>query len=161
MDRFVTRCVWCRDLAKPLILLRDEGLPHQDPRHGLTYAHAWIGRCAGCGKAQLETFSHDCFSYDPDDVGDLYGWFSLDPPDADRLVELIQLQCPRPGVTSCDCEIHRSLRESLRHLPMHTRSLKPHPRYQDASEVRDEVVAVKIETIREGRVPVLLARGGA
>ncbi len=75
----------------------------------MVYTTADIDGCGACGQAVLEHYSHDCWSYDEDH--EMYWWYVLSA--ADTLALRAELHgCSSPLDSSCECVIHRSLRQS-------------------------------------------------
>jgi len=97
-----------------LLFLNKSGEPPGDPKHQIAYDHDVVEICPSCNGATLERLRHDCFDFE--DVWDQYEWYELSPEDCVRLRE-VAARCSEPLNPFCTCEVHQSLRESMRALP--------------------------------------------
>jgi hypothetical protein len=103
-------CVVCGSLnLAPLVWIDLRGVPHSDPGHNVVYDYTGVIVCGACGHAQLEKFSHDCWSMDED--WDMYWWYVLNPDDVKRFRQMLD-SCPNSLDPKCTCPVHEGLRHS-------------------------------------------------
>ena len=138
----VGTCIECGEPLAPALVIEERGTPHGDPGHSYVFSEQTLGRCA-TGHGQLESYSHDCWDYEDD--WDLYWWFLLSAAATAELLELARA-CPRPLAGTCECAVHRSLRESSERLSATRGAISP------SGERR----AARIALARDGDLPRLV-----
>jgi hypothetical protein len=107
-------CLICSsNNIKVVLALKMRGIPHDKKDHKFVYDYNSIFICNDCDRAQLESYSHDCYSYDED--WDMWWWYVLDKLSSNYLRSLL-VNCPNPLDYSCNCSLHLSLRESAERL---------------------------------------------
>ena len=97
-----------------LLFLHKRGEPPSDPKHEIVYDHDMVEICPSCNGATLERLRHDCSDFE--EVWDQYEWYELSPEDCVRLREVAS-RCGKPLNAVCGCDVHQSLRQSMRALP--------------------------------------------
>jgi hypothetical protein len=111
-----SNCFVCDSKNLRLLLsLEIDGIPHGNSGHGHVYNCKSILLCDSCAHAQLECYSHDCFSHYEDEDWDMWWWYILDKASTVELIQLIS-NCPNPLNSGCDCSMHVSLRDSSQGL---------------------------------------------
>ena len=101
-------CLGCGQAQlQPLLWIAETGLPHDLSGHHIIYTCRVIFACPLCCQAQLESYSHDCWSHDED--WDMYWWYLLDPNSTQQLCQLMGA-CPAPLSPTCPCALHQALR---------------------------------------------------
>ena len=145
-------CVVCgsKDL-NALVWIHLRGVPHGDPGHNVVYDYSGIIGCGACGHAQLEKFSHDCWSRDEDEEWEMYWWYALNPDDAKQLHQLLD-SCPAPLDPNCVCPIHEGLRQSSEYVHggvRHAYFANEKTRYRWLSlEVREGIPSLRMDETR-------------
>ena len=111
-----THCLICGSHElRPLLSLSEEGALHGESEHNFAYSCNSVAVCEKCGHGQLESYSHDCFSYYEDEDWEMYWWYALSPAEVLRLRALAG-RCPDRLNPECGCSIHRNLRYSVERL---------------------------------------------
>ena len=98
-----------------LMWLHKAGEPPEHENHNITYDHDILHICPVCNGATVERLRHDCFDFE--EVYDQYEWYELKPEDG-PLVRSVVARCDTPLNPFCNCATHKSLRESVRTLPV-------------------------------------------
>lgn len=135
---------------QPLCLIHQRGVPHGQEHHQTVYDHQILSHCSQCGHGQLESYSHDCWSYDEE--WDMYWCYLLPPADVVALQGLLRDGCPTPLNGECPCALHDSLRRSAERIHtgvMHSPLMGGTPK------------ATPIRLLQEQGGPRLLAAPGA
>ncbi|TWP51771.1 hypothetical protein FKR81_12970 [Lentzea tibetensis] len=103
----------CSGQTKLLVALRHLYIPHGMEGHNNAFCYTFVAVCTTCGTGRLESFSHDCWSYD--DPWDLAWVHVVAPEDVERLRTALR-DCPRWEDAQCDCTVHAALLHSAQRL---------------------------------------------
>ncbi|MEU8328554.1 hypothetical protein [Micromonospora sp. NPDC048839] len=109
-------CVACRADLRTDVRIGRWGLPHGTPGHQVNYRWTSLSACPLCGAGLLVYFDHDCFRQPWEEPWDMdWSW----PVAVDGVQQLNAAlgRCPDLLHPSCECPVHRSLRDSIESPP--------------------------------------------
>lgn len=109
-------CVACRTDQRTVVRIDSRGVPHGSPGHQINYRWTSLSACPECEAGLLVHFDHDCFHQPWEEPWDMDWSWPVDVDGVQRLKAALA-QCPDPLQPSCECPVHRSLRDSTERSP--------------------------------------------
>lgn len=109
-------CVACRADQRTVVRIGSWGVPHGTPGHQVNDRWISLFACPQCGAGLLVHFDHDCFHQLWEEPWDM-DWSWPIAVDGVHQLNAALARCPDPLHPSCECPVHRSLRDSIESAP--------------------------------------------
>lgn len=105
-------CVGCRADQRTVVRIGSWGVAHGAPGHQVNYRWRSLFACPQCGAGLLVYFDHDCFHQPWEEPWDMDWSWPVAADGVQRLTAALA-RCSDPLQSSCECPVHRSLRDSI------------------------------------------------
>lgn len=109
-------CVACRADQRTVLRISSWGVPHGVSGQQVNYRWTSLSVCPECGAGLLVRFDHDCFHQPWEEPWDM-DWSWTVTVDGVQQLKAALVRCPEPLQPSCECPVHRSLRDSTERPP--------------------------------------------
>ncbi|MEU8185385.1 hypothetical protein AB0B85_27845 [Micromonospora sp. NPDC049044] len=109
-------CTTCRVEDRVLVRIDSWGVPHGTSGHQINHRWTSLSACPQCETGRLVRFDHDCFHMPWEEPWDM-AWSWWVAVDGVRRLKAALASCPDALRPSCECPVHRSLRDSTDSSP--------------------------------------------